>query len=92
MEEPILKLARVAGPVLKFELADTMPPTWRAAHHHSEWWLKDKTDDTNTANPAETRALNALWLMQVFISVRVIMPHWIDDGLLSTLVLVSNIL
>lgn len=36
MEESILKLAGVAGSILKLELANTMPPTWKVAHHQSE--------------------------------------------------------
>lgn len=29
VEQPILKLARVAGPVLKLELANAVSPTWK---------------------------------------------------------------
>lgn len=29
VEQPILKLAGVAGPILKLELANAVPPTWK---------------------------------------------------------------
>lgn len=58
MEEPILKLASVAGPVLKLELTDSMPPTWKVAHHQSEWRIKLQTHDGNTRNPVKLNDLN----------------------------------
>lgn len=36
MEESILKLAHVAGSILKLELANAVPPTWKATQRHSE--------------------------------------------------------
>lgn len=50
MEESVLKLAGEAGSILKLELSNTMPPTWKVAHQ-SEQWLELQTDDGNTRNP-----------------------------------------
>ena len=36
MEESVLKLASVAGSILKLELANTMPPTWKVTHQQNE--------------------------------------------------------
>lgn len=60
MEESILKLAGVAGCILKLELTNTVPSTWKVAHHQNEWELKLQTDDGKAGNPVKAICLKRI--------------------------------